>query len=64
MSSNLYQTLSGMAKKIIVTGGNAGIGFALCKQLVIEHGCHVFMGSRNAERGAIIVLRERTKPKF
>jgi NAD(P)-dependent dehydrogenase (short-subunit alcohol dehydrogenase family) len=39
-------------QKILVTGGNAGIGFALCKQLVIERNCCVFLGSRNADRGA------------
>jgi NAD(P)-dependent dehydrogenase (short-subunit alcohol dehydrogenase family) len=38
-------------KNILVTGGNSGIGLALCKQLVVEHGCHVFMGSRNLKRG-------------
>jgi carbonyl reductase 1 len=38
-------------KNIMVTGGNAGIGFALCKQLVVEHGCRVFLGSRNADKG-------------
>ncbi len=25
---------------------------ALCKQLVTEHGCHVFMGTRSLSRGA------------
>ena len=38
-------------KNILVTGGNAGIGFALCKQLIADHGCKVYMGARNAERG-------------
>ena len=38
-------------KKILVTGGNSGIGFALCRQLVLEHGCHVFLGSRSRQRG-------------
>ena len=40
-----------MAKRIVVTGGNSGIGFALCKQLVNEHGCYVYLGSRSLERG-------------
>jgi NAD(P)-dependent dehydrogenase (short-subunit alcohol dehydrogenase family) len=44
-----------MAKKILVTGGNSGIGLALCTQLAVEHGCHVFMGSRNIERGEAAV---------
>jgi NAD(P)-dependent dehydrogenase (short-subunit alcohol dehydrogenase family) len=35
----------------LVTGGNAGIGFALCRQLAVEHGCRVFMGARSIERG-------------
>jgi len=41
-----------MARPILVTGGNAGIGLALCRQLVVDHGCYVFMGARSAERGA------------
>ena len=36
---------------MLVTGGNAGIGKALCKQLAAEFDCHVYMGSRNVERG-------------
>lgn len=39
------------AKTILVTGGNAGIGLALCKQLA-NRGCRVFMGARSEERGA------------
>jgi carbonyl reductase 1 len=38
-------------KCIFVTGGNDGIGLALCRQLVVDHGCRVFMGSRSLERG-------------
>ena len=34
-----------------VTGGNSGIGLALCKQLAAEDGCFVLMGSRSVERG-------------
>lgn len=41
-----------MAKHVLVTGGNSGIGLALCKLLARDHGCHVFLGSRNAEKGA------------
>jgi NAD(P)-dependent dehydrogenase (short-subunit alcohol dehydrogenase family) len=41
--------------KVLVTGGNSGIGLALCKQLVIDHGCHVFMGSRSLKRGQAAV---------
>ena len=36
---------------VFVTGGNAGIGAAICKQLVLDRGCRVFMGSRSVERG-------------
>ena len=36
---------------MLVTGGNAGIGKALCKQLAAEFNCYVYMGSRNLERG-------------
>jgi len=38
-------------KRVVVTGGNAGIGFALCKQLALEDGCYVYMGTRSLERG-------------
>jgi len=37
--------------KVLVTGGNAGIGLALCKQLATENNIHVFLGSRDEERG-------------
>lgn len=37
---------------ILVTGANSGIGLALCKQLCKDHGAKVFLGARNAERGA------------
>lgn len=37
-------------KNIFVTGGNSGIGLALCTQLV-EAGHRVFLGSRNKDRG-------------
>ena len=39
------------AKRVFVTGGNAGIGYALCKQLIVDHGCFVYMGARSTERG-------------
>lgn len=38
-------------KPILVTGGNAGIGLALCQQLLVDHGHTVFMGSRDLARG-------------
>ena len=49
-----------MSKAILVTGGNGGIGFALCKQLVSkDHAggspCKVYMGARSAERGQAAV---------
>ena len=34
-------------KRIVVTGGTSGIGLALCKKLVLEHGCHVYLGARD-----------------
>jgi len=40
-----------MTKHILVTGGNSGIGLALCKLLVRDHSCHVYLGSRDAGRG-------------
>ena len=41
-----------MARHVLVTGGNAGIGLALCKLLIKDHGCYVYLGSRDAGRGA------------
>ena len=46
-------SMTSSMKSILVTGGNAGIGLALCRQLAVDHGCHVFMGARNADRGAL-----------
>ena len=43
--------MEGGLKKVVVTGGNSGIGLALCEQLATENGCYVYMGSRSAERG-------------
>lgn len=40
-------------RKVLVTGGNSGIGAALCKQLALDYGCHVIMGSRSLERGQV-----------
>jgi len=37
--------------RVLVTGGNKGIGRALCKQLAANHGFHVFLGSRDKGRG-------------
>lgn len=42
-------------KRVVVTGGNAGIGFALCKQLLTEDNCFVYLGSRSQERGTAAV---------
>eukprot|EP01068_Selenidium_serpulae_P012598 Selendium_serpulae@DN5850_c1_g1_i1.p1 len=42
-------------KRIFVTGGNAGVGLALCKQLCSEHNAIVYLGSRNAARGEAAV---------
>ena len=47
--------MSGDLKRILVTGANTGIGLALTKQLVSDYNCHVYLGSRNAERGASAV---------
>lgn len=42
-------------KRVLVTGGNSGIGAALCKLLVTEHSCYVYLGSRNASKGEAAV---------
>eukprot|EP01051_Picozoa_sp_SAG22_P021678 SAG22_NODE_4886_length_1140_cov_1.850144_1_plen_222_part_01 len=43
------------AKHVLVTGGNTGIGFALCKQLVLDRGCHVYLGARTLSKGVAAV---------
>ena len=49
--------------RILVTGGNAGIGFALCSQLA-EKGCHVYLCSRSIEKGkaAVQQIMEKLGP--
>lgn len=42
-------------RKILVTGANSGIGLALCKQLCIDYGVHVYLGARDLARGAMAV---------
>ncbi len=37
--------------RILVTGGNTGIGFALSKQLAMEHNCHVYLAARDHTKG-------------
>jgi NAD(P)-dependent dehydrogenase (short-subunit alcohol dehydrogenase family) len=46
-------------KRVLVTGGNAGIGLALCRQLCVDHGCHVIMGSRSTHAPHSPATRER-----
>jgi len=41
--------------RVLVTGGNKGIGKALCRQLAVDHGYHVLLGSRDASRGQAAV---------
>ena len=47
----LELALKNMTKHILVTGGNSGIGLALCKLLIKDHSCYVYLGSRDAGRG-------------
>ena len=45
-------TTTGSLKRILVTGGNKGIGKAICERLLQEwKDTHVFLGSRDAQRG-------------
>jgi NAD(P)-dependent dehydrogenase (short-subunit alcohol dehydrogenase family) len=39
------------AQNILVTGASAGIGAALARQLLADHGCRVFLGCRSVARG-------------
>ena len=38
-------------RRIVVSGGNSGIGKALCTQLAAEDDCYVYLGSRSVEKG-------------
>ena len=54
-----------MVKHILVTGASAGIGLALCKLLIRDHDCYVYLGSRNVEKGKLtlqLVLLTQTLP--
>ena len=56
-----------MVKHILVTGASAGIGLALCKLLIRDHDCYVYLGSRNVEKGKLtlqLVLITQTSPTF
>ena len=46
----MVQSAQGL-KRVVITGGNQGIGFATCKLCIEKYGCYVYMGSRNVERG-------------
>jgi len=37
--------------KILVTGGNTGIGLAVCKQLALDYNAHVYLAARNPLKG-------------
>jgi len=41
-----------MSRNVLVTGGNSGVGLALCKLLIKDHDCYVFLGCRDVGRGA------------
>lgn len=49
---------------ILITGGNAGIGFELASQLIADKSKHIIIGSRSIEKGeaAIKDLRARNRP--
>ena len=38
----------------LVTGGNKGIGYEICRQLM-HRGCHVLLGARNRSEGEAAV---------
>ena len=46
--------------KVLVTGGNQGIGYALCKQLALEHDCHVLLSARSQQKGMDAVSKIET----
>ena len=54
-----------MSKHILVTGGNSGIGLALCKLLIKNHSCYVYLGSRDVSKGeaALNIIFEEVPDK-
>ena len=44
-----------MSKHILVTGASSGIGLALCKLLIKDHDCYVYLGSRNLAKGKLLL---------
>ena len=44
-----------MPKHILVTGASSGIGLALCKLLIKDHDCYVYLGSRNLAKGKLFL---------
>ena len=54
-----------MSKHILVTGGNSGIGLALCKLLIKNHSCYVYLGSRDVSKGeaALKIIFEEVPDK-
>lgn len=38
-------------RHVLVTGASSGIGLALCKLLARDHGCYVYLGSRDPSKG-------------
>ena len=47
--------MAAQAKIIFVTGGNSGIGLALCQQLLVDFEACVIMGSRSIDKVSRIV---------
>merc|ERR1711953_1291942 len=48
---NEKSVFDSMIKHILVTGASSGIGLALCKLLIRDHSCYVYLGSRNVTKG-------------
>ena len=48
-------------KRVLVTGGNTGIGYALCRQLAGEHGCYVYLCSRSEDKGKAAIASILTR---
>ena len=40
-----------LLKRIVVTGGNQGIGYSICKFCIEKHDCYVYMGARDEAKG-------------
>lgn len=53
--SQLVGRSESLYRRVLITGANKGIGFAIARRLLLETDCHVILGSRDKDRGEAAV---------